>query len=33
MSSEIHTEDTVKNTMEDIFEDDVVELNPTEKTF
>ena len=31
MSNEIHIEDTVKNTMEDIFEDDVVELNPTQE--
>jgi hypothetical protein len=31
MSNEIHTENTVENTMEDIFEDDVVELNPTQE--
>jgi hypothetical protein len=31
MSNEIHTEDTVKNIMEDIFEDDVVELNPSQE--
>jgi hypothetical protein len=33
MSNEIHTEDTVEDTMKDIFEDDVVELNPTQKPF
>jgi hypothetical protein len=31
MSNEIHTEDTVENIMDDIFEDDVVELNPSQE--
>jgi hypothetical protein len=31
MSNEIHTKDIVENTMEDIFENDVVELNPTQE--
>ncbi|KAD4180553.1 hypothetical protein FH972_027305 [Carpinus fangiana] len=31
MSNEIHTKDTVEDTMEDIFQDDVVELNPTQE--
>ena len=33
MSNEIHTKDTVEDTMKDIFEDDVVELNPTQEPF
>ena len=31
MSNEIHTEDTAENTREDIFEDDLVELNPIQE--